>query len=154
MGPRDRSGTDKEMHMAQTVQEVMTHDPVTVEGSQSLVEVAGLMRDHDTGAIIVTGAGGKVSGIVTDRDIVVRAIADGRDPSATTAGDVQSANTVVLNPQDRLETAAETMRRHDVRRLPVVDGDRPIGVVSLGDLAIERDEDSALADISAAAPNT
>ncbi len=139
--------------MAETVQEVMTHDPVTVDGSQTLVEVAGLMRDHDTGAIIVTD-GAKVSGIVTDRDIVVRAIAEARDPSATTAGDVQSANTVTLNPQDRLETAAATMRRHDVRRLPVVDGDHPIGVVSLGDVAIERDEESALADISAAAPNT
>ncbi len=138
--------------MAQTVQEVMTHDPVTVDGSQTLVEVAGLMRDHDTGAVIVTDAG-KVSGIVTDRDIVVRAIAQGRDPASTTTGDVQSAGTVTLNPQDRLETAAETMRRHDVRRLPVVDGDRPIGIVSLGDLAVHGDADAELTDISAASPN-
>ncbi len=139
--------------MAQTVQEVMAHDPVTVDVSQTLVELARLMRDHDTGAVIVTDDG-NVRGIVTDRDIVVRAIADGRDPSEVDVGDIHSADVVTLNPQDRLETAAETMRRHDVRRLPVVDGGRPIGVVSLGDLAIERDEDSALADISAAAPNT
>ena len=92
----------------------MTHDPVTVDASQTLVNVARLMRDHDTGAVIATD-GGKVRGIVTDRDLVVR--------------------------------------RHDVRRLPVVDRDRPIGIVSLGDIAIERDENSTLTDISAAAPN-
>lgn len=137
----------------QSVQEIMTHDPVTAETSSSLVDVAKAMRDHDTGAVIATDAG-KVRGIVTDRDIVVRAIADGRDPGDLRVEDICSAQLVTLNPQDRLETAAETMRRHDVRRLPVVDGDRPVGIVSLGDLAIERDEDSALADISAASPNT
>ncbi len=136
----------------QSVQEVMTHDPVTVEVSTSIADAARLMREHDTGAIIATDAG-KIRGIVTDRDIVVRAIADGADPRSARIEDVCSANLVTLNPQDRLETAVEAMRRHDVRRLPVVDGDRPIGIVSLGDLAIERDEDSALADISAAAPN-
>ena len=137
----------------QSVQEIMTHDPVTAETSSSLVDVAKAMRDHDTGAVIATDAG-KVRGIVTDRDIVVRAIADGRNPGEVRVEEICSGQLVTLNPQDRLETAAETMRRHDVRRLPVVDGDRPIGIVSLGDLAIERDEDSALADISAASPNT
>ncbi len=136
----------------QSVQEVMTHDPVTVDVSASLADAARLMREHDTGAIVATETG-KVRGIVTDRDIVVRAIADGADPKRARVEDVCSANVVTLNPQDRLQTAVETMRRHDIRRLPVVDGNRPIGIVSLGDLAIERDEDSALADISAAAPN-
>ncbi len=137
----------------QSVQEVMTHDPVTVETSRSLVDVAQAMRDHDTGAIIATERG-KARGIVTDRDIVVRTVADGRDPGQVRVEEICSDALVTLNPQDRLDTAAEMMRRHDVRRLPVVEDDRPIGIVSLGDLAIERDEDSALADISAAAPNT
>ena len=137
----------------QSVQEIMTHDPVTAETSTSLVDVARAMRDHDTGAVIATDAG-KVRGIVTDRDVVVRAIADGRDPSAVRIGEICSDQLVTLNPQDRIETAADTMRRHDVRRLPVVDGERPIGIVSLGDLAMERDEDSALADIASAPPNT
>jgi CBS domain-containing protein len=137
----------------QSVQEIMTHDPVTAETSSSLVEVAQAMRDHDTGAVIATDRG-KVRGIVTDRDIVVRAIADGRDPADVRVEEICSGQLITLNPQDRLETAAETMRRHDVRRLPVVDHDRPVGIVSLGDLAIERDDDSALADISAASPNT
>ncbi|HVL31413.1 MAG TPA: CBS domain-containing protein [Solirubrobacteraceae bacterium] len=139
--------------MARSVQEIMTHDPVTADVAQTLVEVARLMREHDTGAVVVTQSG-KARGVVTDRDIVVRAIADGRDPADVQASEICSGEIVTLNPQDRLETAADTMRRHDVRRLPVVDGDRVIGIVSLGDLAIERDEDSALADISAAAPNT
>jgi CBS domain-containing protein len=137
---------------AQSVQEIMTHDPVTVELSTTLDEVARLMRDNDTGAIIATESG-KVRGIITDRDIVTRAIADGRDPGQTRVQDVSTASVVTLNPQDRIDTAAHIMREQDVRRLPVVDGDRPIGIVSLGDLAMERDENSALADISAARPN-
>jgi CBS domain-containing protein len=138
---------------AQSVQEIMAHDPVTAETSATLVEVAKAMRDSDTGAVIVTDSG-KVRGIATDRDIVVRAVADGRDAADVRVGDICSGPPVTLNPQDRIQTAAETMRRHDVRRLPVVGDDgRPMGIVSLGDLAIERDESSALADISAAAPN-
>ena len=136
----------------QSVQEIMAHDPVTAETSSSLVEVARAMRDNDTGAVIAVDRG-KVRGIVTDRDIVVRAVADGRDPADMRVEEICSEQPVTLNPQDRIETAAETMRRHDVRRLPVVDHDRAVGIVSLGDLAIERDEDSALADISAAVPN-
>ena len=137
----------------QSVQEIMTHDPVTVEATDTLVDAARLMRDHDTGAVIATDAG-KVRGIVTDRDVVVRAVADGRDPSTVHIDEICSDQLVTLNPQDRIETAIETMRRHDVRRLPVVDGERPIGILSLGDLAIERDEHSALADIASAPPNT
>ena len=86
--------------------------------------------------------------------MIVRAVADGRDPADVRVEEICSDQLVTLSPQDRIDTAAETMRRHDVRRLPVVDHDRPVGIVSLGDLAIERDEDSALADISAASPNT
>jgi CBS domain-containing protein len=137
---------------AQSVQEIMTHDPVTVEVSTTLDEVARLMRDNDTGAVIATQTG-KVRGIVTDRDIVVRAVADGRNPTDVRVADVSTGGVVTLNPQDGIDKAARVMREQDVRRLPVVDGDRPIGIVSLGDLAMERDENSALADISAAQPN-
>ena len=79
----------------------MTHDPVTVETSGSLVDVAKAMRDHDTGAVIATDTG-KVRGIVTDRDIVVRAIADGRDPGSMRVEEICSEQLVTLNPQDRL----------------------------------------------------
>lgn len=134
------------------VQDIMTHDPVTVDVSATLVDVAQRMRDHDIGAVIVTEAE-KVRGILTDRDIVVRAAADGRDLRSVRVQDVRSTDLVTLKPGDMVGSAVEAMRRHDVRRLPVVDGDRPVGILSIGDLAVERDPESALADISAAAPN-
>ena len=92
-------------------------------------------------------------GILTDRDIVVRAVADGLDVTATHAGDVVSRELVLLSPEDTVERAISLMREHAVRRIPVVDGDRPVGIVSIGDLALERDQESALAEISAAPPN-
>ncbi|MDP8968744.1 MAG: CBS domain-containing protein [Actinomycetota bacterium] len=134
------------------VQEIMTHDPVTVDVAATLVDVARRMREHDIGAVIVTEAD-KARGILTDRDIVVRAVADGRDPHQVRVQDVRSADLETLKPQDSLDSAVEAMRRHDVRRLPVVDGEQPVGILSIGDLAVERDPDSALADISAASPN-
>ena len=134
------------------VQEIMTHDPVTVDVAATIVDVARQMREHDIGAVIVTEAD-KVRGILSDRDIVVRAVADGRDPHQVRVQDVRSADLVTLNPQDTLDSAVEAMRRHDVRRLPVVDGEQPVGILSIGDLAVDRDPESALADISAASPN-
>ena len=95
----------------------------------------------------------QVRGILTDRDIVVRALADGRAPQTVRVKDVRSADLVTLNPQDTLDTAAEAMRRHDVRRLVVAEGEQPVGILSIGDLAVEHDSESALADISAASPN-
>ena len=134
------------------VQEIMTQDPVTVDVSATLVDVARRMRDHDIGDVIVT-ENNKVRGILTDRDIVVRGIAEGHDPGQVKVNEVHSADLITVSPQDPVDSAAETMRRHDVRRLAVVDGDKPVGILSIGDLAVERDPDSALADISAASPN-
>ena len=95
----------------------------------------------------------KVRGILTDRDVVVRGIADGQDPGQVRVHEVHSPDLTTVSPQDTLDNAAEAMRRHDVRRLAVVDGDKPVGTLSLGDLAVERDPDSALADLSGASPN-
>jgi len=134
--------------MAQAINEVMTHDPITVEPSTSLAQVARKMRESDTGAILVV-ENGTLAGIVTDRDIVVRAIADGRDPE-TSIGDICTRDARTLTPDSTVEEAIEIIRADDVRRIPVVQDGRPVGIVSIGDLAIERDEDSALADISAA----
>ena len=110
------------------------------------------MRDHDIGDVIVT-ENNKVRGILTDRDVVVRGIADGPGSRQVRVHEVHSADLTTESPQDTLDSAAEAMRRHDVRRLAVVDGDKPVGILSLGDLAVERDPDSALADISTASPN-
>ncbi|MDQ4048922.1 MAG: CBS domain-containing protein [Actinomycetota bacterium] len=139
--------------MGRSVNEVMTHDPQIVNAGDTLAEAARVMREADVGPVLVVDDGGAVAGILTDRDIVVRAVADGRDPRSTPVREACSADLVTLTPDGDLDDAARLMREHDVRRLPVVQDGRPVGILSLGDLAVERDSDSALADISAASPN-
>jgi CBS domain-containing protein len=92
--------------------------------------------------------------VVTDRDLVVRALAEGADISSKSVQEVCSTETVTVSPDDDVDRAIQLMRERAIRRLPVVEEeDRPVGVVSLGDLAVERDPHSALGDISAAHPN-
>jgi CBS domain-containing protein len=138
--------------MPQKVSEVMTHDPRTVEPSATLTEVARIMRDDDIGAVVLV-ENGAAAGLVTDRDIVVRAVADGRDPNSTSVAEVASRDLRTLTPDQNVEDAIALMRDWDVRRVVVVQDGRPVGIVSLGDLAIERDPDSVLADISGEPPN-
>jgi CBS domain-containing protein len=151
-GVAGRQETTKEESMAGTVEEVMTQDPRTVETGDTLVDAARIMREADVGAVVVA-EDGRVAGILTDRDIVVRAVADGRDASSTRVGDACSSDVTTLTPDQDIDEAVRLMREHDVRRLPVVQDGRAVGIVSLGDLAQERDPDSALADISAAPAN-
>jgi CBS domain-containing protein len=139
--------------MAQKVSDLMTSAPVSLRPAQPLTEAAKAMREQGIGSVLVVD-GGRLKGLVTDRDIVVRAVADGRDPGRTTLAEVCSPDLVTAAPDDDADTAVQRMREHGVRRIPVVDGDRPVGVLSIGDMAIERDERSALADISAETPNT
>ena len=138
--------------MAQTVNEVMTADPRTVAPDDTVADAARFMRDDDVGALVVVQEG-KPTGIVTDRDIVVRAIAEGRDPSSTTVGDIATTSTITVTPDQTAQDAAQLMRDNDIRRIVVVHDGRPAGIVSIGDLAIELDEGSALADLSSAPPN-
>jgi CBS domain-containing protein len=138
--------------MAQQVGELMAQ-PVTVPADSTLREAAQLMRDADIGDVIVVD-GNRPSGVVTDRDIVVRGLAEGHSPDDTTVGEIATRDLAAVAPGDPVSRAVQLMRETAVRRLPVVEGEQLVGVISLGDLAIERDEDSALADISAAEPNT
>ncbi len=138
--------------MAQSIREIMTKDPIALSADQPVIEAARCMRDRDIGNVIVT-EGDRVAGILTDRDIAVRVIAEGRDPQTTNIGEVASMNPNTISPDDSVDDAIRMMREHNIRRLPVVDNGRPAGVVTIGDLAIDRDRQSALADISAAAPN-
>jgi CBS domain-containing protein len=138
--------------MARTVEEIMTHDPRTVDADASVVDAAREMRDGDVGDVIVT-RNGQVSGIVTDRDIVIRAVAEGRAPESTPVGEIATGDVRALEPSQSIDAAVQAMREHDIRRLPVVDGGRPVGILSLGDLAVERDPDSVLADISTGSPD-
>ncbi|NUR85628.1 MAG: CBS domain-containing protein [Nonomuraea sp.] len=137
--------------MAQTVADVMTSHPATVEGDQPVSVAASLMRDNDAGAVIVND-NGRMKGIVTDRDITIRVVADDRGPD-TPVSEACSPSVEAVGPDTSIDQAVQIMRSHAVRRLPVVEDGRPVGIVSLGDLALERDPNSALADISAAEGN-
>lgn len=139
--------------MPQTVGEVMTRDPVTVPSDATIVDAARLMRDRDIGPLVVVDAD-QVRGIVTDRDLVVRALADGRDPNSVRIADVCTSDIESVSPDEPISGAVRRMEQRDVRRLPVVDGGRAVGIVSMGDLAVEGDlPSSSVADISAASPN-
>lgn len=138
--------------MAQTVRQVMTAPPVEVSPQASVVEVARRMRDEDIGAVVVA-EDGRLRGLVTDRDLTVRVLAEGGDVADRRVQEACSAEVVTVSPDDPVDRAVELMRSKAVRRLPVVDRDRVVGIVSLGDLAVERDPDSALGDISLADPN-
>lgn len=140
------------MAKTQTVADVMTPDPVTIDADAPIREAALAMRDENIGDIVVT-QDGDVCGIVTDRDIVVRAVADQKDPATTRLGDVCSKDLTMLSPDSSVGDAVRLMREKALRRLPVVQEGQPVGIVSLGDLAIERDRFSALADISDAPAN-
>jgi CBS domain-containing protein len=138
--------------MSQRLHDVMTPDPVALPGSATVHEAARAMRDQDIGDVIVV-ENNQVCGIVTDRDIVVRTVAEARNPAATTLADICSHTLTTVAPTDSVEQAVRLMREKAIRRLPVVEDGRPVGIVSLGDLAVERDPDSALGEISAAPPN-
>jgi CBS domain-containing protein len=135
--------------MAQTVADIMTDEVVLVSSTTTLGEAAQYMRDRDIGDVVVQDAPG-VQGIVTDRDIVIRAAAEGLSPDEVTVGEICTTDLATLRPDDPIDRAIQLMRERAVRRLPVVEEGLIVGVVSLGDLAIERDRGSALADISAA----
>jgi CBS domain-containing protein len=143
----------KEHNVAKTIQDVMTTDPITLQASDTVRDAAQAMREADVGDVIVL-QGDKVCGILTDRDIVVRAVADGRDPASVKVADVCSPELTCVSAGDSVDDAIRIMRDMSIRRLPVVDGGRAVGIVTIGDLAVDRDPGSALADISAAPPNT
>jgi CBS domain-containing protein len=137
---------------ANSISDVMTAPVRTVAPDTPLQEVARIMRDSDLGDVLVAEDEHLV-GILTDRDVVVRCIADGGDPAQATAGDICSSEVATVPPQSGIRDAVNTMREGAVRRLPVVDGDRVVGVVTMGDLAKVVDQKSALADVSSAEPN-
>jgi len=110
------------------------------------------MRENDIGDVVVEKAG-RLCGIVTDRDIVVRAIAEGKNVETTDLESICSKDVTSLSPEQSEEEAVRLMREKSIRRLPVVENSKVVGIVSLGDLAIEKDPRSALGQISAAAGN-
>ena len=138
--------------MAYSIHDVMTAHPITLPAASSVVEAARAMRDSDIGGVIVV-ENGRVCGIVTDRDIAVRGVAEGRDVSRLKLEDICSRVLTTVSPTDSVDDAIRLMREKAIRRLPVVEGGKPVGMVSLGDLALTQDPHSALGNISAAPAN-
>lgn len=136
----------------QPISDIMTTGVVTLEAEAPLQAAAAVMRDSDVGSVVEM-AHGNVVGIVTDRDIVVRAVAEGRDVNAASLNDIATDRVITMAPDDPVELAARLMREHAVRRIVVLDDDVPVGVVSMGDMARRRDPGSVLADVVSAPAN-
>jgi CBS domain-containing protein len=124
----------------QSVRKIMTPNPRTVAPEQSVVEAARIMRDEDVGSLPVV-EDERLVGVVTDRDIVVRVIAEGREPGSTSVGQIESRDVVAATADQDLDQALAEMARHQVRRLPVVEGDRLVGVLAQADVARKADEE-------------
>jgi CBS domain-containing protein len=145
---------DRVMGDADAVAKVMTRDLHFVTPETSIMNAALRMRLADVGAVLVM-EGEYLYGILTDRDIVVRAISSGRNPETTSAGAICSRDITTISPRASAGQAVRLMREKALRRLPVVDDEtgRVIGILSIADIAIERDRRSLLGDISAAPGN-
>jgi len=138
--------------MAQSIREIMTADPRTVDTGATVQDAAREMREGGVGDVLIV-ENGALAGLLTDRDIAVRAVAEGRDPASTKASEIASRDVVTLTIDQSVDDAIRLVREHDIRRIPIVQDGRPVGIVSIGVLAIERDTDSALADISSEPAN-
>jgi CBS domain-containing protein len=126
--------------MGQSIRDIMTSNPTTIEPDNSVVEAARIMKQQDAGVVPVT-ENGRLTGMVTDRDIAIRVVAEGKDPQSTTVREVASTDLVTVDPQQGLDEALRLMAQHQVRRLPVVEEDgRLVGVVAQADVAREGDD--------------
>jgi CBS domain-containing protein len=137
--------------MSILVRHAMTETPSTASADAPVSQVAAIMRDHDVGVVPVAD-GERLVGLVTDRDLVVRVLAEARDPKDVHVGEVATASPVTVTPDMQLSEARELMGQHQVRRLPVVKGDELVGILSLGDVAMAdasmRAVGESLADVS------
>lgn len=126
--------------MSKTAREVMTGDAKCIGENDSVLDAARRLAELDVGAMPICGDDDRLKGMVTDRDIVVKVLAQGRDPSATKAGELGEGKPVTIGADDSVEEAIRTMKDHKVRRLPVIDGHRLVGIVSQADVARSADE--------------
>ena len=117
--------------------DLMTPDPTCVKEGQTLVEAARMLRDLDVGAMPICGDDNRLKGMLTDRDIVVKCIADGGDPSSVTAGSMGQGKPVTIGADDDIRDALVVMQEYQVRRLPVIDGHDLVGIIAQADVARE-----------------
>jgi CBS domain-containing protein len=121
--------------MAVTAREIMTADPVCVRSSDSVLDAAMRMAELDIGSLPICGEDNKLKGLITDRDIVVKVIAEAKDPRAVHVGELAQGEAITVGADDSAEEILATMRQHQVRRLLVTDGHDLVGIVALADVA-------------------
>jgi CBS domain-containing protein len=148
-----RAGRTQDHTVSDTIRDVMRPTPRGLTVDAMISDAAEVMLREDIGDVIVLDED-RLYGILTDRDIVVRVVAERRDPCQTRLGDVCSRQLTTIGPDDSVGQALRLMREKAIRRLPVVEASEVVGILTIGDIAVERDSRSALADISAAPPNT
>jgi signal-transduction protein with cAMP-binding, CBS, and nucleotidyltransferase domain len=135
------------------IRQVMTAAPDAVRTTDTLQEATRLMKAKDIGDVLVENTQGLLAGIITDRDVAIRATAEGADPKTTKVEGIYTHDVTALAPTDTVHDAVQLMRARNVRRLPVVERGKAIGIVSLGDISVETTPSSVLADISTASPD-
>ena len=123
------------------VREVMTSNPTSCSSQDSVADAARAMAQEDVGPIPVV-EGERLVGLLTDRDIVVRVVAEGRDPQSTTVGEVASSDLATVTPDEDLDRALQLLAERRVRRLPVVEGERLVGIIAQADVARQGDDSS------------
>ena len=140
--------------MAKTARDVMSENCECIGENASVTEAAKKMSELDVGSLPICGEDDRLKGMLTDRDIVVKVLAQGKDPAFTRAGEFGQGKPVTIGADDSVEEALSTMKEHKVRRLPVIDGHDLIGIVSQGDLATEISEEQVgdLVEAISAAP--
>lgn len=135
------------------MRDIMSPAPICMAPGESVFAAAKAMKQYGIGTVLVL-TDGKLSGLVTDRDITVRVLAENRDPLTTRIGDICSSELAVLGPDDDLEQATRLVRERAVRRIPVLADGIPVGVVSIGDLALDEDATSVMSGVSSAPSNS
>ncbi len=127
--------------MAKTARDVMTGDAQCIGENDTITDAAKRLKELDVGAMPICGEDNRLKGMLTDRDIVLKVIAEGKDPNSTKAGELGEGKPVTIGADDSVDEALHTMAEHGVRRLPVIDGHDLIGIVSQADLARNVDEE-------------
>ena len=127
--------------MADKVREVMSENCECVNEDESVLDAAKKLKDLGVGSMPICGNDDRLKGMLTDRDIVVKVLAEGRDPASTTAGELGEGKPVTIGADDSIKETLQTMAQHKVRRLPVIDGHQLVGIVAQADLARHVDEE-------------
>jgi CBS domain-containing protein len=140
--------------MAKTAREIMTQSAECIGENDSVLDAAKMMSKSEIGAMPICGEDNRLKGVLTDRDIVVKVIAEGRDPSQVRAGELGEGKPVTIGADDSIGLAIKTMADNKVRRLPVIDGHDLIGIVSIGDIAknAEDEDTGALLELVSSGP--